>query len=106
MTGRLNTLFAAATLSVALLAGSGIAAAASFEDQLEEAKSTAYTETSKDNRSTVVTHLSVAEALHAKGERAEAQSYLDVARGRLGLPLLPPTPPQVGELNGTESPRN
>jgi len=75
--------------------------AGSFEVQLNEAKSISLLDVERDRRSTVATHLNVAENLYAQGNVAQAEPYLRLARGMLGLDNTAPSPAtQVGERTG------
>jgi len=95
---------AAIVLAVGTLtAGASFAQSAdtsSFQAQLNEAKSS--TTASREMQSTVATHLSAAEALHARGNAAEAEQYLNFARGMLGLDTVTSTT-QVGERTGARN---
>ncbi|HYD69295.1 hypothetical protein [Azospirillum sp.] len=75
--------------------------AGSFEAQLNEAKSISLLDVERDRRSTVANQLNVAENLYAQGNIAEAEPYLRLARGMLGLDNTAPNPAtQVGERTG------
>ncbi|WP_207459739.1 hypothetical protein [Azospirillum sp. SYSU D00513] len=77
---------AAATLTATALA-SGPSLAAGFDTQLGEAQAASLAQPEREIRDTIATHLSTAESLQAQGREAEAQPYLNLARGLLGLPV-------------------
>ena len=75
--------------------------ATSFEAQLNEAKSISLLDVERSERSTVATNLSVAEHLYAQGKQAQAEQYLNFARGLMGLETVTQSPSlQVGVRTG------
>jgi hypothetical protein len=91
---------AAVALSTATLL-SGASLAADFAEQLSEAKTASLNATSREIRDTVAIHLSVAQSLNEQGKQAGAQSYLDFARGKLGLNISAQAPAvNIGEIVG------
>lgn len=87
---------ALAMTAAVLTAGSGFAG--SFDARLAEAKAASGNVlTDQDTRSTISSHLSMAESLDARGQEARAVPYLNVARGLLGLPAQPHAQSQTAE---------
>jgi hypothetical protein len=78
-----TTLAAAALSTVALL--SGTAFAGDFASDLSEAKVASQT-TGRETREAVTPALNAAQSFNAWGNHAQAQGYLNYARGMLGLP--------------------
>ena len=94
-----HRLVVAAAFSFAALASSGSFAQTyassfmSFPDQLAEAKATARTFNSatldRTERYEVDKYIAQAESLYGLGSKKKAKEFLDVARGRLRLPIMP-----------------
>lgn len=94
-----HRLVAAAAFSFAALASSGgfaqtfASSIMSFPDQLAETKAAARTFNSatldRTERYEVDKYIAQAESLHGLGSEQKAREFLDVARGRLRLPIMP-----------------
>jgi len=108
MTSRRIVPIAVTLATVTLTAGAGFAQSgdASFQAQLNEAKSSIMN-ADNEARGTVSTHLSAAQSLYAEGKEAEAERYLRFARSRLGLDTTTVNPAtQVGEGKGARNALN
>jgi hypothetical protein len=92
--GELGLPVNSALVASPVVASPAPATAASFDRQLGEAKA-ASADARREIRDTVAVSLSTAEGLEAQGKLAQAQSYLNFARGELGLDV--PAPSNVAD---------
>ena len=86
-----KALLASAAFSAALLASGLSYAADGIGAQIEATRAAVLNYNTavvdRSDRETAIVNLNVAEASHRSGNDAKAQSYLNFARGELGLPV-------------------